>query len=169
MVTTIALSETVSLDRKVKTGKWYRFDDEDVTTPFDPSSIEVECFGGKVKKETKWPNGQVHTVESEQFANALMVFYEKVKPAKRSEEKEKDKEKEEERKLVITNKIDTTSGYDVFEPDVRRSNATHRWQSFLFDAEFQSFLKGLLGLCLLGRTDNDLNGCFEFRANNSWE
>ena len=58
--------------------KWYRFDDEDVS-PFDPSSIETECFGGKVKKETKWPNGQVHTVESEQYANALMLFYEKVK------------------------------------------------------------------------------------------
>ena len=40
--------------------QWYRYDDEDVT-PFDPASIEVECFGGKVKKETKWPNGQVHT------------------------------------------------------------------------------------------------------------
>jgi len=56
--------------------KWFRFDDEDVT-PFDPSSIEVECFGGKVKKETKFPNGQVHIVESEQFANALMLFYER--------------------------------------------------------------------------------------------
>eukprot|EP00549_Striatella_unipunctata_P025510 CAMPEP_0118716052 /NCGR_PEP_ID=MMETSP0800-20121206/27275_1 /TAXON_ID=210618 ORGANISM="Striatella unipunctata, Strain CCMP2910" /NCGR_SAMPLE_ID=MMETSP0800 /ASSEMBLY_ACC=CAM_ASM_000638 /LENGTH=108 /DNA_ID=CAMNT_0006622407 /DNA_START=159 /DNA_END=482 /DNA_ORIENTATION=+ len=32
--------------------KWYRFDDEDVTL-FDPASIEVECFGGKVKKEAK--------------------------------------------------------------------------------------------------------------------
>jgi ubiquitin C-terminal hydrolase len=41
--------------------KWYRFDDEDVT-PFDPALIETECFGGKVKKETKWPNGQVHAV-----------------------------------------------------------------------------------------------------------
>ena len=49
-------------DRSLPNGegadKWFRFDDEDVT-PFDPSSIEVECFGGKVKKETKFPNGQV--------------------------------------------------------------------------------------------------------------
>ncbi len=59
--------------------KWYRFDDEDVTS-FDPALIEQECFGGKVKKETKFPNGNVHIVESEQFANALMLFYEKVKP-----------------------------------------------------------------------------------------
>ena len=60
--------------------KWYRFDDEDVT-PFDPALIEQECFGGKVKKEQKFGNGQVHTVEQEQFANALMLFYEKVKPS----------------------------------------------------------------------------------------
>ena len=49
--------------------KWYRFDDEDVT-PFDTASIEHECFGGKVKNETKFPNGNTHTVEREQFANA---------------------------------------------------------------------------------------------------
>ena len=56
--------------------QWYRFDDEDVT-PWDAASLEFECFGGKVKKESKWPNGQLHTVESEQFANALMVFTKK--------------------------------------------------------------------------------------------
>ena len=49
--------------------------------------------------------------------------------------------------------IKMTSGYDVFEPDVRRSNATHRWQSFLFDTEFQVFLKGLLGMCRIVKPD----------------
>ena len=134
--------------------KWYKFDDEDVTL-FDPSSIEVECFGGKVKKETKWPNGQVHTVETEQFANALMLFYEKVKPTVLP----KEEESEEENKDVIEQKLSDmkvakTSGYDAYEPDVRRSNSTHKWQTFLFDSEFQTFLKGLLGLCRLSRKDN---------------
>ena len=59
--------------------KWYRFDDEGFTV-FDPSPIETEYFGGKVEKETKWPNGQVHIVEQEQFEIALMLFYEKVNP-----------------------------------------------------------------------------------------
>ena len=122
--------------------KWYRFDDEDVT-PFDPSSIEVECFGGKVKKETKWANGQVHTVESEQFANALMLFYEKVTPAKKPDMEAEDDGKD----LGVSSTVEMASGYGVFEPDVRRSNATHRWQTFLFDTEFQSFLRGLLGIC----------------------
>jgi ubiquitin carboxyl-terminal hydrolase 9/24 len=130
--------------------KWYRFDDEDVT-PFDPASIEVECFGGKVKKETKWPNGQVHTVESEQYANALMLFYEKVKPTETPPPTKE--EKKDVNKKPIPKNIVMTSGYDVFEPDVRRSNATHRWQTFLFDAEFQAFLKGLLGLCRMSSSE----------------
>jgi len=129
--------------------KWYRFDDDDVT-PFDPASIEVECFGGKVKKETKWPNGQVHTVESEQYANALMLFYEKVKMSEQPPFPENTSTKKPNSK-----DIRMSSGYDAFEPDVRRSNATHRWQSFLFDTEFQLFLKGLLGLCQLASTDSD--------------
>jgi hypothetical protein len=137
-------------DRSNKEGgedKWYKFDDEDVT-PFDPSLIEVECFGGKVKKETKWPNGQVHTVESEQFANALMLFYEKVKPSAMPDEEENEEASKEaiEQKLADM-KVAKTSGYETYEPDVRRSNSTHKWQTFLFDSEFQTFLKGLLGLC----------------------
>jgi ubiquitin carboxyl-terminal hydrolase 9/24 len=129
--------------------KWYRFDDEDVT-PFDPASIETECFGGKVRKETKWPNGNVSAVEQEQFANALMLFYEKVKPtdvppAEDTEEFSARAPKEKD--------IKKSSGYDSFEPDVRRSNATHRWQSFLFDAEFQTFLKGMLGACRLSHDE----------------
>ena len=135
--------------------KWYRFDDEDVT-PFDPALIEVECFGGKVKKETKWPNGQVHTVESEQYANALMLFYEKVKPTDTPGQEKSDDSKKDEKPLPKN--LEMTSGYDVFEPDVQRSNATHRWQTFLFDAEFQSFLKGLVGLCRMSSVDNQGSG-----------
>eukprot|EP00547_Thalassionema_nitzschioides_P005510 CAMPEP_0194205836 /NCGR_PEP_ID=MMETSP0156-20130528/5031_1 /TAXON_ID=33649 /ORGANISM="Thalassionema nitzschioides, Strain L26-B" /LENGTH=3092 /DNA_ID=CAMNT_0038932219 /DNA_START=10 /DNA_END=9288 /DNA_ORIENTATION=+ len=148
-------------DRGSKGGdKWYKFDDEDVS-PFDPSLIEVECFGGKVKKETKWPNGQVQTVESEQFANALMLFYEKVKPTdlpEEGKEKEENEDKEVARQRLADTKVLKTTGFDAFEPDVRRSNATHRWQTFLFDSEFQTFLKGLLGLCRLSRNHLDRPG-----------
>merc|ERR1712071_275967 len=48
---------------KGESGTWYRFDDEDVTV-FDPASIELECFGGKVRQEKKFLNGQIQTVES---------------------------------------------------------------------------------------------------------
>lgn len=130
--------------------KWYRFDDEDVT-PFDPASIETECFGGKMKKETKWPNGQVHTVEQEQFANALMLFYEKVRP--NDFPSIENSSKEADFKSHSLAEVTTMSGYDVFEPDVRRSNETHQWQSFLFDNEFQAFLKGMLRFCRLSKGD----------------
>eukprot|EP00814_Leptocylindrus_danicus_P009486 CAMPEP_0116046932 /NCGR_PEP_ID=MMETSP0321-20121206/28569_1 /TAXON_ID=163516 /ORGANISM="Leptocylindrus danicus var. danicus, Strain B650" /LENGTH=3883 /DNA_ID=CAMNT_0003528673 /DNA_START=195 /DNA_END=11846 /DNA_ORIENTATION=+ len=155
--------------------KWYRFDDEDVT-PFDPSSIESECFGGKVKKETKWPNGQVTTTETEQFANALMLFYEKVTPAvtpkSAADEEKKDaaadnsnsnddamdteesttatKEGEEEEKgepALDLSTVEMVSGYEAFMPDVDKTNATHSWHAFLLDAEFQLFVKKLLTLC----------------------
>ena len=126
-------------DRSGTGDKWYRFEDEDVT-PFNPNQIETECFGGKVKKETKFPNGQVHTVESEQYANALMLWYEKVKPT------DLPPDDKGETATKVQN-LPATTGYDVFKPDVRRSNATHRWQSFLFDSELQSFLKTLLDVC----------------------
>lgn len=137
--------------------KWYRFDDEDVT-PFDPSCIEHDCFGGKVKKETKLPNGYSHTVESEQFANALMLFYEKVKPGE-FDPTEKAKEKqahdddandtpmEEEPKMELPSNLELSDGYEVFLPEVRKSNSTYSWQSFLLTDEFQAFVKEILDLC----------------------
>lgn len=134
--------------------QWYRFDDEDVT-PWDAASLEVECFGGKVKKESKWPNGQVHIVESEQFANALMVFYEKVKPAEQKQVEESNMEEKETPMKVEEPIVASMSGLEAFEPDVLRSNATHRWQTFLFDGEFQAFLKGLLEFCRISKSQND--------------
>ena len=124
--------------------KWYRFDDEDVT-PFDPSSIEHECFGGKVKKETKFPNGHTHTVESEQFANALMLFYEKVKSVQ-FDTTTADAPMEEVSKTALSSQ-EYSNGYEVFLPEVRKSNSTHSWQSFLLTDEFQKFVKEILDLC----------------------
>ena len=137
-------------DRSQKNeGMWYRFDDEDVTE-FNPASIEIECFGGKVKQEKKFLNGQVQIVESEQFANALMLFYEKVKPTNLDKECESSLDSTTTTNTTaITKKYEMCSGYDVYQPDVQRSNNAHSWHMFLFDAEFQNFLKGILGLCLI--------------------
>ena len=138
--------------------KWYRFDDEDVT-PFDKSSIERECFGGTVKKETKYTNGQTHVVEQDQFANALMLFYEKVKPNKFASSEGEEKEasassstddapmEEEPKTEAIPSNLELTNGYNVFLPEVTKSNSTHSWQSFLLTNEFQSFVKEILNRC----------------------
>lgn len=126
--------------------EWHRFDDEDVT-PFDPSNIETECFGGKVKKETKWPNGQVNTVETEQLANALMLFYEKVKPVKVTEGNNDDTEMEDSDQSGMSN-MEMMTGSEEFQADVKRSNTVHRSHSFLYGKEFQSFMKHLLDQCV---------------------
>lgn len=121
--------------------RWFKFDDEDVTA-FDQSAIETECFGGKVKKETKWPNGQVQVVESEQFANALMLFYEKLTPTRTDDTEEVDCHMDD--RDIGKENNDLVSGYDAFLRDVRRSNTTHSQHSFMFDQEFQSFLRRCL-------------------------
>ena len=135
--------------------KWYRFDDEDVT-PFDPSLIEQECFGGKLKKETKYPNGQVHTVENEQFANALMLLYEKVKPTNMSDSQEETPAMTapmDEEVDTNTQPLSLTNGYEVFLPSVKKSNSTHSWQSFLLTTEFQSFMGDMLSQSVPGALD----------------
>lgn len=129
-----------------KEDQWYRFDDEEVT-PFDPSNIEVECFGGKVKKETKWPSGQVNTVETEQLANALMLFYEKVKPSTFLNGASNDEEMQE-CPGKNGSEIEMISGSDHFQDDVCRSNSIHRSHSFLFQNDFQAFMQHLLNLFL---------------------
>jgi ubiquitin carboxyl-terminal hydrolase 9/24 len=122
--------------------EWYRFDDEDVTQ-FDPTNIETECFGGKVKKETKWPNGQVNTVETEQLANALMLFYEKVKPTHKHKNDDAQMDDTEEKKL---SKVAMTTGSEEFKADVKKSNSLHRSHTFLFGNELRTFIKRMLDL-----------------------
>lgn len=134
--------------------KWYRFDDEDVT-PFDTASIEHECFGGKVKNETKSPNGNTHTVEREQFANALMLFYEKVKP-EQFDSTTADAPMVDETSTALSN-LEYSNGYDVFQPEVRSSNSTHSWQAFLLTEEFQNFMKEILEICAGRKQSKDVD------------
>ena len=135
--------------------EWFRFDDEDVT-PFDASNIETECFGGKVKKETKWPNGQSNVVETEQLANALMLFYEKVKPTKFTEDSTRttDTEMEESNENQVSS-VRMVTGSDDFQADVNRSNTVHRSHSFLFGNEFQVFMKEMLDLFVSDLSSDD--------------
>lgn len=136
--------------------EWYRFDDEDVT-PFDPTNIEAECFGGKVKKETKWPNGQVNTVETEQLANALMLFYEKVKPTHKHKNEDDQMGDTEDEQL---SKIAMTTGSDEFKADVKKSNCLHRSHTFLFGNELRTFIKRMLDSIV----KRNVSGSFEKRG-----
>jgi len=131
-------------DRETET--WYKFDDDDVT-PFDLANLEAECFGGKMVKENKWPNGTVNNnIETERYANALMLFYEKVeddaelggKGEKGEEGKKKDVEEEE---GVASDGI---TGKESFEALVQKDNDTHIRYSYLFDSELSNFLRNVV-------------------------
>jgi hypothetical protein len=140
--------------------KWYRFDDEDVT-PFDPSMIETECFGGKVRKETKWPNGQVQMVETEQLANALMLFYEKVKPNKNMNSDMQTNQPPN----LHPGDLNLTTGIDVFKADVKRSISTLRSHSFLTDLQFKHFLKALLDKVVMINTKSNI----KIKEDSTWQ
>jgi hypothetical protein len=70
------------------TQQWYKFDDDDVT-PWDgganPEAMERECFGGTATRNVTRRDGSVGAVERELTANALMVFYDKVRPIAKPE------------------------------------------------------------------------------------
>jgi len=71
-------------------GVWHRFDDEEVSV-FDPKNIEAQCFGGTTIKTSTW-QGVTNTIEQERVANALMLFYEKVRPRDLPREDEEESE-----------------------------------------------------------------------------
>lgn len=106
--------------------KWFKFDDEDVT-PFDPSNIEAECFGGVQRRS--W-HGSSNSMEMEVFSNALMLFYEKVIPAE-----------------IASDDMTDVHAEDVrcdYETEVWKSNEIFLQNSYLFDMEFHEFLREMV-------------------------
>jgi ubiquitin carboxyl-terminal hydrolase 9/24 len=115
--------------------KWFRFDDEDVS-PFDPSQIEAECFGGVQKQ--KWPssnsggsNGSISGgMEMEVFINALMLFYEKIELSPTEFFKDL---------VSISNPF-----LNEYEAEVWKANEAFLQNSYLFDVELHEFLREMV-------------------------
>ncbi|CCI44983.1 unnamed protein product [Albugo candida] len=105
--------------------RWFRYDDEEVI-PFDPSKIEEECFGGVQRRS--W-HGSGNPVDVEVFSNALMLFYEKKMPGQSME-------------------TDITAETNVircpFDTEVRKSNEAFLQTTYLYDGEFQEFLREMV-------------------------
>ncbi|CAH0479240.1 unnamed protein product [Peronospora belbahrii] len=119
--------------------KWFKYDDEDVT-PFDPSNIEAECFGGVQRRS--W-HGSNNSMEMEVFSNALMLYYEKVVPVEPASV------------LVAKAVTDSETSTDVvvaapdeehceYEAEVWKSNEIFLQNSYLFDVEFHEFLREMV-------------------------
>ena len=75
-----------------------------------------------------------------------MLFYEKVTSCNRARE---DDESNSDCAMEDVDylKEELTTGYDVFQTDVRRANTTYAWCEFLSDADFQEFIKNLIKTC----------------------
>jgi ubiquitin C-terminal hydrolase len=102
---------------------WYRLDDDDVTS-FDSENIPYQCFGG--------PQGQS---DIDRSANALILFYNKIKPITSSEAPVEKK---------VSPGAGMVNGYDAFVPEVQNSNMLHVLSCYLLDADLHDFLCRLL-------------------------
>nr|CCA20199.1 predicted protein putative [Albugo laibachii Nc14] len=105
--------------------RWFRYDDEEVI-PFDPAKIEEECFGGVQRRS--W-HGSGNPVEMEVFSNALMLFYEKKIPGQLME---------------INDTAEASVIRCPFETEVRNSNEAFLQTTYLYDVEFQDFLREMV-------------------------
>jgi ubiquitin C-terminal hydrolase len=135
---------------------WYRFDDEDVTQ-FDPKNIEAQCFGGTTTKTTSW-QGVTNTLEQERVANALMLFYEKVRPRFETPAPPGEDRMEVGGGLSGTDtptpELEDDSedfelgqdGRKAFETEVWQGNVNFIYHSYLLDHQLHAFLSGILAM-----------------------
>ena len=150
------------------TGKrWYRFDDEDVSH-FSPDQIAPQCFGGPAN------GGQNGQNEDDRTSNALMLFFNKVRPNDMeksqnsganngsnpglnpgSESASKDTHMESGDNEVKASSVTTTisdqtpgallvNGYQAFGREVRESNLNHVLSCYVLDTDLHAFVRGLI-------------------------
>ena len=142
--------------------KWYRFDDDDVT-PFNPDQIAPNCFGGTISTTLHGISG---VVEEDRSANALMLFFDKVKPIVITKETSAEPlEPQQNQSSTDTNKnvikgsaaavpvsyeveSDDTeplvTGNEAFQPEVWEANRKHILSTYLLDPDIHNFVRGIL-------------------------
>ena len=144
--------------------RWYRFDDEDVSH-FSPDQIATQCFGGPA-------NGGQN--EEDRTSNALMLFFNKVRP--NDSEKtptvgpglgpetgsvvgsakgtwtgsgtasniEMNLPSESANEIVTTPGALLVNGYQAFGREVRESNLNHVLSCYVLDTDLHAFVRGLI-------------------------
>lgn len=139
--------------------KWYRFNDEDVSS-FNPENIPTSCFGG-----TYSTTSAMHDViEEDRSANALMLFYRKVKPTTRECKTEETNSGSAgagagvivsagptPEELAALNSMDPLiNGYQAFEREVWETNMKHLVTEYVLDADLHGFVRSILSAMCVG-------------------
>lgn len=120
--------------------RWYRLDDEEVTL-FNPENTALQCFGGPASSAS----GAYSTVsEDERTANALLLFYSKVKTANLSVSSSFRDVGDLKEKAASQPELRLVDGYDAFKTEVRLSNLQHTMLKYLFDEGLHLFVRDLL-------------------------
>lgn len=120
------------------TDRWYRLDDDEVSQfNFSPETIAYHCFGGIHHKE----NGQEET----RTANALMLFYSKVRTADNapvaSNTDASSSMSMEENVATPCSNVQLVTGYEAFIREVMDSNNEHTLARYLNDVDLHSFVR----------------------------
>lgn len=118
---------------------WYRFDDDDVSL-FNPDNIPAQCYGGTYTTSIQ---GAQNSIEEDRTANALMLFYRKVKPIENVED-DSISSTDVELSIYDSNEL---NGYEAFDREVEVSNLKHIMLSYLLDSDLHHFVKNFLSIC----------------------
>jgi ubiquitin C-terminal hydrolase len=130
-------------------GKWYRFDDEDVT-PFNPDNIPLQCFGGPSGNVS---SGHHHNVDDDRTSNALMLFYVKKMASSRIPFVTSTDSQDLHQQLTYSNDpshpssslpSDNIDGYQAFHREVMESNLQHLLTCYLVDPELHNFVRVMI-------------------------
>jgi ubiquitin C-terminal hydrolase len=136
------------------TDSWYRFEDEDVST-FNPDNIPSSCYGGTYSTSTV---GMHDIIEEDRSANALMLFYRKVKPNTRESRKEEATTgsagagagpaaptgPSPEEQAALNARDPLVNGYHAFEREVWETNMKHLVAEYVLDVDLHNFVRSIL-------------------------
>ena len=137
------------------TAKWYRFDDEDVTN-FNPDNIPSSCFGGTYSSSA----GMHDIIEEDRSANALMLFYRKVKTVTREVKSEDTVSGSAgivapagptaEEREALDARDPLVNGYQAFEREVWEANMKYLVSEYVLDVDLHNFVRSILSAMCKG-------------------
>lgn len=137
--------------------KWYKFDDEDVTS-FNLDQIPTQCFGGPA-------HSNYTGVEEDRTSNALILFYKKTRVNESTSIYESDIKSvndsiddllicKEDKNILGLKLVD---GNEAFLREVNASNLQHALSCYLLDCEMHVFVRALISSLCKSTGDNSEN------------